>query len=122
MKMKMKTRKELMTITGHCAICGDPGWVGKISHMKDCVLRDPGVTHVQVRGCRARVVICGPRDSDGKYWWRSGQSGFVYDIERRGRGRYTYYVMHKHNTGELVWDNARLRDIRKHIVDNQGVL
>lgn len=111
----MRTRKELM-VAGHCALCG------KIEHTQDCLLRDPGVTAVRMMAVRAKVVLCGPRTSDGKLHWTSGGSGLTYDIERRGTGRDVWWVMHERSTGKAIFDNARLRDIRQYIVDNQGVL
>ncbi len=117
----LKSRKELMVVderhggylAERCALCGNPGWLDRIKHKKDCPLRDPGITHVRMTACRAKVVL---RRTDGKFWWRG------YDIERRGSGRYTYYVMHDRNTGKNIMNAARLRDIRKYIADNQGVL
>lgn len=127
----MKTRKELMVVdenhgrcsAGHCAVCGCAGWLDKLEHTQCCPLRDPGVTHVRMTACRAKVVLRGPRMSDGKFWWTSS-TGHTYDIERRGRGRGRgrYYVMHERKTGKSIWDAARLCDIRQYIVDNQGVL
>jgi len=123
MNMNMKTRTELLVVTedhggylgGYCALCGDCGWINDIKHKSGCLLKDPGVTHVRMTACRARVVLSG---ADGKYWWR-GPSGARYEIERRGR----YWVMHEcSSSGKAICDNARLTDIRQYIVDNQGRL
>lgn len=127
----LKTRKELMIVdnnhggylAGHCALCGDPGWIGKIAHKLDCLLRDPGVTHVRMTAIRAAVVIRGPRTTDGRYWWTSSNTGQTYDIGRQSQSK--YFIMHRrgaNGSGEVIVDNARLRDIRKYIVDNQGRL
>ena len=109
----LKTRKELMIITEDvvcCALCGQQ----QQQHKSGCLLKDPGVTHVRMTACRARVVLSG---ADGKYWWR-GPSGAWYEIERRGR----YWGMHECSSGKAICDNTRLTDIRQYIVDNQGRL
>lgn len=122
--MVTKTRKELMVTTedhggylsGHCALCGDCGWLDSIKHKKNCLLRDPGITHVRMIVCRAKIVLW---RSGGKLWWRSGLSSKkTYDIERRG----SYYVMQERKSGKVIKDHALLRDIRQFIKDNQGVL
>ena len=123
---RQHTRKHLEG-DKRCVLCHGIGWhpQGKtvpVRHEADCLLADPGVTHVQIRAIRAKVVLRGPRDADGKLHWTSSGSGVTYDIERCGTGRYTYYVMHERSTGKAIFDNARLRDIRQYINDNQGVL
>ncbi len=113
----LKSRKELMG--AHCGICGQQ-MVAEQIHAPDCVLRDPGTTHVRLSGERSRVVISGPRDRDGNYWWRSGLSGKVYDIKCCGRGR--SWMLYESVTSKILLKDLLLRDIRKYIVDNQGVL
>lgn len=122
----LKSRKELIHDVGFrafkCGLCGNGSNAAKnIRHAGDCPLKDPGNTHVRLVGQRARVVISGPRDRDGKLWWRSGLSGKVYDIERSGRCVHPW-KLYERVTGKVLLKNVRLRDIRKYIVDNQGVL
>ena len=105
-------------LAGHCMLCGDSGWLKTIKHKKGCILQDPGVTHISLTGYKAKIVISGPRRSDGKLWWKSC-GGVVYDIEKRG-GR--YFVMHERKSGKCLVDSSRLSDIRKYIKDNQGRL
>ncbi len=118
------TRRELIHDVGFhafkCGLCGHKSnSLSNISHASDCPLKDPGVTHVQMTGLRSRVVLSGPRDKDGKLWWRSWLSGMIYDIEHCGSGRSAYWRMSR-DTAAV--SHARLSDIRKYIVDNQGVL
>lgn len=114
----LKTRAEMITDDGQCTICDR-----RDGHAKHCLLRNPGTTHVRVTmsACRAKVVIRGPRDRDGKLWWRSPVSKKVYDIVKRGSGRDTWFCLHERESGKAHID-GRLRDIRAYIVDNQGVL
>lgn len=115
----LKTRNEMITDDGLCTICDEKDFL----HRKHCLLNSPGVTHVRVcmNAYSAKVVICGPRDADGKLWWQAPVSKKVYDIERLGHGRDTHFVLSEHGTGRTILD-GRLSDATKYIVDNQGVL
>ncbi len=121
----MKTRKELTkTIaimgvpTGFCVLChGSDDGIGEIKHDPGCILANLRVTHIAMSGYEAVVVIRGRHG--GKLYWTSTGSGKTYDIERIGRGN---YVMHERKTGKALRAETRLRDIRKFIMDNQGVL
>ena len=115
----LKTRSEMIGDDGYCSLCFEAGF----KHRRHCLLHNPGTTHIRVMmsAVRAKVVIRGPRDRGGKCWWRSPVSKKVYDIDRRGRGRYTYFLLSERESGETVM-NGRLCDIKAYIVDNQGVL
>lgn len=124
----MKSRKELMVVdedhggylAGHCAVCGDLGWISNIKHKTSCLLRDPGVTHVRMTAVKTKVVLQGQA---GRLKWRS-PTGLSYSIERRrslGKGRGTYWILFCAVMAK-EYDRGRLSDIRKYIVDNQGVL
>ncbi len=128
----LKSRKELTVyyqlrgrgLIRRCGLCGGSvvGGSGGIKHTGSCLLRDPGVTHVRMSACSRRVVIRGPRRSDGKYWWTSGSSGKTYDIERCGRGSHIWWVMHERDSGKTIMDDMRLCDIRKRLQEHQGNL
>ncbi len=124
----VKSHKELMVVdenhggylAGHCAVCGDLGWINNIKHKKSCLLRDPGVTHVRMNPVKTKVVL---RGQAGRLTWRSPTS-VLYNIQRRsspGKGRGTYWVLFRAATAK-EYGRGRLSDIRKYIVDNQGVL
>ncbi len=121
-------RKELLTVTGdhggflsgHCDVCGDSGWLSDIKHKRNCVLLDPGITHVRMTGVCARVVL-DYSGTNGVLRWTS-PAGIRYDIERHGRRPSTYYVMTERSTGKAVKDDAKLSDIRAWIKGHQGEL
>lgn len=54
-------RRELFVVTenhggylsGHCALCGSFGWEGDIDHHASCILADPKVKRVKLKGLKS---------------------------------------------------------------------
>lgn len=96
-----------------CGLCGKN--VEEEGHHRNCVFADPSITHAQIVGMKAQVVI--HTDKDGVRYWMS-PSGERYNI-RKARGGYVVKKQAKDSIGVSL---ATMAYVRAFIEQSQGVL
>jgi hypothetical protein len=95
-----------------CGLCGRN--IEEQTHHATCPFADASITHVQLGGMKAQVVI--HRDKKCHYW--ISPTGQWYNIRRSPGG----YTIKKAERGSKRIGPGSMAYIRQFIEDNQGVL